>query len=111
MSLQRIGSRGATADFVRSLCVQLSPTLLPSSCVAALLELAAQPQTATSDAAFHAAVLQLLVASAQAAPSLFSDTADQVSTLLLEWRRQAACFQAQVKCLWQCPPQAFRLHS
>ena len=77
MQLQRIGSRGATADFARSLAVQLSPTLLPASCVGGLLQLALEPQEATTETAFQAAVLQLLVASAQAAPSLFSRAAGQ----------------------------------
>lgn len=80
--LQRIGSRGATADFARSMCAILAPSLLPTSTVQGLLELAEQLVLDDSGSDFCQASLQLLVAAADAAPSLYSQLGSKVAGML-----------------------------
>ena len=69
------------ADTARSLAVQLSPTLLGPGTVAGLLELSLQLQeeeASSDDGSLREASLQLLMAAAHAAPSLFLDAGLQV---------------------------------
>lgn len=74
--MQRVGSRGVTADVARSLAVQLTPTLLSPSCLAATLQLALDAQDADGDTRDTA--LQLLDAVSHAAPNLFVNAGGQV---------------------------------
>lgn len=76
--MQRLGSRGVTADVTRSLAVQLTPTLLSPSCLEAVMQLALSVPAADSDMAADDTAPQLLCAISHAAPSLFVNAGPQV---------------------------------
>ena len=81
--VQRVGSKGALADFARGLCARLSPQLLSAQHIGELLRMAKGGDAAGKgsdalDPAFQAGVLLLLADAAAAAPSLFAGLVPQV---------------------------------
>ena len=101
--VQRIGSRGATADFARSLCALLSPTLLPAATVSSLLELVPDLMQEDGNADFRTATLQLLVATAEAAPSLYGRQGPQVGTAHHSSIILCFCSKLMTRCLFSKP--------
>lgn len=77
----RMNGRGTVNDVARALCTRLLPTLLAPDHLGALLDLAlseASSGVEKEEGRFLAAVFDLLVDTATAAPSLFTTCADKV---------------------------------
>jgi hypothetical protein len=69
--VQRIGTRGFVGDVARGLCLRLSPQIISSAHLSALLEVAVG-EADYEDGAYLSGVLDLLVDTSKISPSLFS---------------------------------------
>lgn len=78
--VQRVGSRGPLGDFAKALCARLAPQLIPVQLIEELLNMA-QHDDAT-DYPLSSSILELLVDSAKASPSLFAGVMPKVCSVV-----------------------------